>query len=133
MAGELKTTFQTGQTVTARILSAAGQVGGSIGCPEVGTTGLYIGSVPNGTPAGEYVVTFHVLGAQIASGPLNWDGAAEVAGEVPPTLLSQMVDVWRRLGLDPDNPLMNSNTAITAGPLNMTVEVTTSNTKVTRQ
>lgn len=110
----------------------AGQVGSDIVCDEVGATGLYVGDVPGGTAAGDYVAIFFVLGRNIASGPLAWSGTAEISASIPSTVITQLYDVWRRLGLDPDNALVNTDSAITSGTLNIQVSRTPTSTTTNR-
>jgi hypothetical protein len=68
----------TGKTVTAQLYSNATATGTPISMQEIATTGEYLCNVPPGTAAGKYLVVFVAAGLKIASGTLEWDGAAEV-------------------------------------------------------
>ena len=71
-----------------------------------------------------------------ASQPAVWSDSIEyfnLAGS-DAELSTRMLDVWKRLGLDSDNPLINSALAITAGAeLQIDVSTNSSQTVLTRQ
>jgi hypothetical protein len=51
-----------------------------------------------------------------------------------PNIALQLSEVWKRLGLDIANPLVNTNTEITAGAgLQIAVNTNTTQTVLTRQ
>ena len=79
MANELKIVgYTTGQTILAHILdNSLAQVGLDISATEL-STGNYAATVPDGTGAGEYTVTFTNSGEVVATGALYWDGTSEV-------------------------------------------------------
>lgn len=70
--------LDTGLSLTAKVYDRSGvQVGGSIGCSEVGTTAIYLGNMPAAS-AGTYLVRFFAAGLFRAQGTLLWDGSGVV-------------------------------------------------------
>jgi hypothetical protein len=56
------------------------------------------------------------------------------AAGLTPTQATQLIDVWRRLSLDPSNPLVNTETSIAAGTaLEILVERVSGSVTTTRQ
>lgn len=103
MANELQESFQTGYSCkfnlvqggqwlnnsshTLENFNAANTANYNIAASEISTTGVFVGTVPSGTPAGTYLQLFLLVGtAGTATGfpaidaryPLCWDGAEEV-------------------------------------------------------
>jgi hypothetical protein len=81
MAKELQfigNTTHVGLTVIAKIYDIDGsQVGIDVSCPEVGSTGIYIGNMPTAILGG-YSVRFYSDSLVIAFGTILWDGTKEV-------------------------------------------------------
>lgn len=69
----------TGLTVTAKLVIDGVQQGSTIALTESPfIPGFYLGSVPNGTPAGSYSVLAYSAGAVISIGTLHWLGTREL-------------------------------------------------------
>lgn len=73
--------------ITAQLYAGNAPVGAAIAMTEIETevdgvsvgTGEYLGNLPTGTPAGQYLVVFYSDTRKLASGVLHWDGAREVS------------------------------------------------------
>lgn len=86
MANELNIAAQlSGLTVTAQRYLGGVAVGTAISLTEVGTSGFYTGNMTGA--AGDYDIVFRAAGENIGSGPIRWDGSAEIlpasGGSVP--------------------------------------------------
>lgn len=77
MSNELHCIGTSGQTVSAQLFSGAAAVGSTITCAEIGSYGIYAGSMP-AVAAGKYIVVFYAGGQPIAAGSINWDGSLEI-------------------------------------------------------
>ena len=80
MSNELRLAYKTsGLTgVTAQLYLGTSAVGPAISCTEITGSGVYVGSMPNGTAAGLYVVVFSQGGSFLGAGQINWDGNQEI-------------------------------------------------------
>ena len=97
---------------------------------ELGTSsGIYAADLPGALSAAtrySYMVMRQVGGSPAISDTL------EAQGVLGPEI--QLSDVWKRLGLDGANPLINTDTAITAGAgVQIAVTKTSTQTTLTRQ
>jgi hypothetical protein len=113
MANELQIAAVTGLTVTVQMYNGTTPVGGAISTTEVGTTGQYVGSVPGATAYGHYLLVATSVGGDnpiIGSGEIFWGGDAEINVELA------MVQ-----GLDPSNPATTTQTALTAGAVDVAI------------
>lgn len=107
---EISIPFITGATVTVRMYSGTTPQGSPIAMTELGTTGVYVGSVPNGTPYGQYSLVGLSGGNTIGSGQIYWGGTAEINME------TAAIE-----GLDPNNPMTAQPTLRKSGSVNLGV------------
>jgi hypothetical protein len=110
MSNEITIGAKTGLTVTVQMYNGTTAQGSPIATTEIGTTGVYVGSVPNGTPYGQYSLVALSSGSTIASGQLNWDGKAEIP-----------IGLMRIAGFDPSNPALNTPTLRQSGDISLQV------------
>lgn len=78
MAQEIVVVLDPGLTLTARLMQGATAAVSGISLSESPVAGLYTGSVPGGTAAGAYQVLVNSGADIVATGPMQWDGSAEV-------------------------------------------------------
>lgn len=127
MPNEIYLSAVTGLSPTLQLYSGSTPQGSLFSMTEIGTTGDYIASVPNGVPYGYYLIMALLSGAKIASGELYWDGQSEIS----PIMYNEM---WQIGGFDANNPATNTPTERTAGAIDLDVSgYGTNNTVVTRQ
>ena len=124
MANELTVSAVSGLTLTIQLYSGAVPFGSPITMTEIGSTGVYVGSVPGGTPYGQYMaIAFSNSDTVIASGQLWWDGQYEIP-----------ISMIRIAGFDPNNPAVNKASQRQSGDINLKVDgYGTDTTTVTRQ
>ena len=123
MPNEINISAVTGLSISLQLYSGAVAIGSPFAATEIGTTGEYVASVPNGTPYGRYLVLAIAGDFKIASGQLLWDGAYE--------FIQGLVTIQ---GLDPNNPSTTTPTNWDAGDI--AIEITgdgVSSTTMTRQ
>lgn len=79
MANELNFAYaKTGVTVTAKLYFNGAQVGSTINCTEISSSGgCYTGNMPS-VSAGVYQVYFYDTGTLKGSGQIVWNGTSEV-------------------------------------------------------
>lgn len=90
MSNELHCIGASGLTVTAQLFSGASAVGSTITCTEIGSYGIYAGSMP-AVAAGKYIVVFYSSGAPLAAGSINWDGSLEILLDDSVKVVKQVV------------------------------------------
>jgi len=93
MPNEINISAVTGLSISLQLYSGAVAIGSPFAATEIGTTGEYVASVPNGTTFGIYLLIATAGDYKIASGQLLWDGAYE--------FIQGLVTIQ---GLDPNNP-----------------------------
>lgn len=81
---------RVGQTITAKLYANGATLGADIAMTEIEGTGEYTGSVPAGTPAGQYLVVFFAGPRKLASGVLAWDGSKEITISTNARVLTQI-------------------------------------------
>lgn len=102
---------------------------------ELGTSsGIYAADLPaslNAATKYSYMVMLRVGGSPAITDVMEAQG---ILGPEASDFASQLEDVWKRLGLDGSNPLINTETAITAGAgVQIAVTKTSTQTTLTRQ
>lgn len=114
MANEIYLSAITGLNPTLQLYSGSTPQGSLFSMTEIGTTGDYIASVPNGVPYGYYLIMALLSGVKIASGELYWDGLQEIS----PIMYEELN---RIAGLNASEPMSATPTSRTAGDINLDV------------
>jgi hypothetical protein len=110
MPNEINISATTGLSISLQLYSGAVAIGSPFAATEIGTTGEYVASVPNGTAFGRYLVIATAGDFKIASGQLLWDGAYE--------FIQGLVTIQ---GLDPNNPSTTTPTNWDAGDVHINI------------
>jgi hypothetical protein len=111
LANELQLSAVTGiANVIATLYNGNVQVGGTISMTEIGTTGEYIGSIPNNTPTNHYLVLFTSNDIKLASGEMYWDGKYE--------FIESLTTIQ---GLVPGRPSTTTQTTWDAGTIHIDI------------
>ena len=120
---ELNISAISGLTPTVQLYSGSTAIGTPITLTEIGSTGEYLGSMPN-VPYGRYlVVAMASPTTKIGSGEIFWDGKYEIP-----------VSLGMLQGLDPNNPMVvsDSTNKRTTGDIELNITETPSTVTVTR-
>lgn len=129
MAQELTAVADPGLTLTASLALGAMIQATGIPMTEV-TPGYYVGDVPTASvSAGNFAVLIYDNGDIVASGVLQWDGAAEISLAPIGTKIRELHLIH---GLEPGQPLNVSEGARSAGYISQTINDNGVNTLVQR-
>lgn len=110
MANEIQISAVHGLTISLQLYNGVASFGSPIAATEIGSTGDFVATVPNGTPFGRYTVIAMAGDIKIASGQLLWDGNYE--------FLQGLVTIQ---GLDPNNPSTTTPTNWDAGDIHIEI------------
>lgn len=125
---ELQAVAEPGLTLTASLVSGVMVQATGIPMTEI-TPGFYVGSVPNTVSAGNFAVLVYDNGDIVASGVLQWDGAAEISLAPIGTKIRELHLIH---GLEPGSPLTVQDMARTAGYIYQTITDSGTETVVAR-
>ena len=114
MANEIYIQAVTGLTPSCQLYSGSSTVGSPFNATEIGTTGIYLASVPGGVALGIYMVLAMAGDERLGSGLLYWNGEQEVT----PMMYDRL---HKARGLDINSPATNTLTNLTAGEINVDI------------
>lgn len=110
-----------GLTLTATLMQGTSVVTAGIPMPETGVPGDYVGTVPNGTPAGRYRVLALSAGVVLGAAELVWDGTTELPD--PPSAPSEagLCRVYGYLETPDNRRLVNTQVVVELMPRSIAI------------
>lgn len=127
MASEIYINAVTGLTPTLQLYQGSSTIGGTFNATEIGATGIYVASTPNGVALGIYMVLAMAGTERLGSGLLYWNGTQEITP-------MEYDEIHKIQGLDASNAMTATATSRIAGDIELSVAgYGTNTTTVTRQ
>lgn len=127
MANEIYISAITGLTPSCQLYSGSSTVGSPFNATEIGTTGIYLASVPNGVAFGIYMVLATAGEERLGSGLLYWNGTQEITP-------IEYDELHRIQGLQAASPATTTQSTWTAGDIEIAITGDgTTSTTMTRQ
>lgn len=113
MANEITIVAVTGLTPSVQLYNGNITEDSPFNATEIGTTGIYLASMPS-VAYGKYLVVATAGDERIGAGDIYWDGTEEITPEM-------YEQIYRLEGLNPDAPMTVTPNSRVAGDINLTI------------